>query len=319
MKILIVGGLGYIGGRLASNFRKNSKAEIFLTTRRNQRHFPKWADEFQIYKMDMLDEASVRRCFDAVKPDTVVHLGAIDRVTCMKDPDEAIAVNVGGTKKLIHQAHENGIRKFIYFSTFHVYGDLIGNITEAHTLSPAHLYAESKLKAEEFVRAFSVKGMRTLIFRVSNGYGYPMDHFVGEHVWTLAFNVFCKEAIADGKITIRSNQYRNFIALEDIAHAVHYFLFTIPDQWGDGIFNLGGERCILIKEVAEEISRVYEKHYNRGPLKIEMPVEEKSIWLEAFRFNIEKLKQTGFRLTGNMETEILGTMRLCEHRMKENF
>jgi len=311
-----VGGLGYIGGRLASFLLKNAKAEIYLTTRRENGNIPKWVEDFHVFNMNILDDTSVERCLRLARPDTVIHLAAVDQSRCLDYPQEAHDVNVKGTERLLAKAYQEGVERFVYFSTFHVYGRLPRETTEQSPLRPAHPYAESKLKAEELIREFHHdKKMQTIIFRLSNSYGYPMDNQVGAHVWTLVFNAFCKQAIEEGKITIRSNQYRNFITLDDVARAVHHFLFTMPSQWKDGIFNLGGEKCLQVQEAAQEISRVYEKHYNRGAVKIEAPSKDQDEEYQPFHYNIEKLRRTDFRLCDNTEKEILGTLRLCENNL----
>ena len=115
MKILIVGGLGYIGGRLGSALHENMEADVYLTTRRENRNYPSWASNFNIFKMDILDDASVERCLKIIKPDTVIHLGAADRITCLENPERAIDVNVNGTSRLLEKAYQE--RGFSVVST----------------------------------------------------------------------------------------------------------------------------------------------------------------------------------------------------------
>jgi len=319
MKIFIVGGLGYIGGRLARALSNHKDVTVYLTTRRDEANIPAWAEAFNVLMMDLLDEESVSRCLKEARPDIVIHLGSVDYVACLHNPKEANEVNIEGTSRLLDQAYRNGVRKFIYFSSFHVYGDLRGDVTESNPLLPSHAYGETKRSAEDHIKQFHIdKKMQVLILRLSNGYGYAMDRGVAGHVWTLVFNAFCKQAMEERRITIRSDQYRNFITLYDITCAVQHFLFSIPKEWQDGVFNLGGEECLLVSEVAEKISKLYEKHYKNGPLKINGPAEDANRVFEPFYYNIDKLKKTGFTLSGDMGEEVLGTMQLCETMIKEN-
>ena len=50
---------------------------------------------------------------------------------------------------------------------------------------------------------------------------------------------------------------------------------------------------------------------------MEYPKEGKSKQGEVFRYNVDKLKKTGFRWINNMEEEIMGTLALCEEFTKE--
>ena len=97
-----------------------------------------------------------------------------------------------------------------------------------------------------------------------------------------------------------------------MAAAVGHFLYVIPNEWEDGLFNLGGGSSLSIAEVANRIAKVYEKKYSKRIL-IEVAGEAKGGICNSVHFDINKLKKTGFQLTGNMEKEIEQTLLLCEN------
>ena len=153
--------------------------------------------------------------------------------------------------------------------------------------------------------------MDTLILRLSNGFGYPMD--TGIDRWTLVFNDLCRQAVTSEKMVLKSSgkQHRDFISLHDVSAAVEHFLFRVRGQWKDGLYNLGGDGSLSIVEAAKTIARVYEKKYDkRIPIEIAGKDDEGSC--NSAHFNIDKLKATGFQLTGDMEIEIEQTLSLCE-------
>jgi len=154
------------------------------------------------------------------------------------------------------------------------------------------------------------KGMETLILRLSNGFGYPMDS--GVNRWTLVFNDLCRQIMTSGKMVLQSSgkQHRDFISLYDVAAAVDHFLYAIPDKWKDGLFNLGGDCSLSIMHVANQIAKVYEKKYGKL-IPIEIVGKDNGQIYDPIHFNIEKLKNTGFSLSGNMEKEIEQTLALC--------
>lgn len=315
MNILITGGLGYVGGRVANYLKeKEPYAHILLTTRNKNRKLPQWTEKFTILKMDILDESSISNCLRDRDINIIIHLAALNEIDSMKNPKMALEVNTKGTYGLLNLAYKKGIKNFIYFSTFHVYGDVLESvITEETPTRPFHPYAVTHRATEDFVNYFKhCCGMKTLIFRLSNGYGYPMHKEVNR--WTLVFNDFCKQAVTEGKILLRSSgkQHRDFISLYDVARAIHHFAFIIPDRWGDGLYNLGGNCSMSILEVAQKISDIYKSKYKKK-IKIETKQDDcNSIFSKPVKYNIEKLIGTGFTLKSNMFFEIEKTMDLCK-------
>ena len=206
--------------------------------------------------------------------------------------------------------------KFVYFPTFHVCKGFQETITEESPTKPHHPYAATHRAAEDMVRFYqNYKNMSTLILRLSNGFGYPMD--LGVNRWTLVFNDLCRQAITLGKMVIKSSgkQHRDFISLHDIAAAVDHFLFKNSVSWGDGLFNLGGDCSLSIIDVANKISSVFKKKYGTA-IPIEISKNDTGYTHHPVRFSIDKLKKTSFHLTGNMDDEIEQTLSLCENFSK---
>jgi len=314
MNILITGGLGYLGGRIAHYLKiKKPVSKIFLTTSDINRKLPGWVKQFYLLEMNLLDEQSIGNCLRNRKIDVIIHLGAFNEIDSLKDPELAIRVNALGTYKLLEKAHEK-IGRFIYFSTFHVYGNTQASvITEETPARPFHPYAITHRSAEDFVNYFnSYYKMNTLIFRLSNGYGYPMD--INVNRWTLVFNDLCKQAVTTGDMVLKSSgsQHRDFISLEDVARAVGHFLFKATDKWGDGLYNLGGKCSMSILDVAKKIAGVYQKKYNK-----DIGIKTRNNNSEAtdskpVNFNIDKIIKTGFILKPDMAEEIDKTLSICE-------
>jgi len=312
LKILITGGLGYLGGRIADSMkRSHPESTIILGTSRKISEAPNWAKAFQIVPLNILDPASIEK---AVSNDihVIIHLAALNEHDSFKNIEAAWKTNALGTQALLSAASQKQILKFIYFSTFHVYGDCQGEITEDSPTWPHHPYAATHRAAEDMVRFYQrYKNMNTLTLRLSNGFGYPMDSDINR--WTLIFNDLCRQAMNSGRMVIKSSgkQHRDFIALHDVAAAVDHFLFKNSEKWDDGLFNLGGDCSFSILEVVKIIATVYEKKYGKL-VPIQILGKDNGERYSPVYFNIDKLKKTGFRLTGNMEKEIEQTLALCE-------
>jgi len=316
MNILITGGLGYIGGRIAICLKEKAPdSYIVLATRDKNKALSSWADDFTILQMNLLDEDSIADCLKDRNIDVIIHLAALNEIDSMKDPALALEVNTQGTYKLLSIANEKKINRFVYFSTFHVYGETFGSvITEETPTRPFHPYAITHRAAEDFVTFFNrYHKMTTLIFRLSNGYGYPMDKDINR--WTLVFNDLCRQAVTSGRIVLKSSgrQHRDFISLYNVARAVYHFLYAVPDKWGDGLYNLGGNCSMSILAVAEKISDVYKTRYKKNILEIKTGQDNRgSATLTHVKYSIEKIAETGFTLKSNIISEIEKTMDMCE-------
>ncbi|MEE9604561.1 MAG: SDR family oxidoreductase [Candidatus Scalindua sp.] len=318
-RILITGGLGYIGGRIGSYLKEKAPdSHIFLTTRDGNRRPPSWTDKFTVLQMNLLDEDSIADCLENRSIDVIIHLAAVNEIDSMKDPESALEVNTQGTYRLLNIANKK-INRFVYFSTFHVYRETFGSvITEETPTRPFHPYAITHRAAEDFVTFFNrYNKMKTLIFRLSNGYGYPMDMDINR--WTLVFNDLCRQAVTSGRIVLKSSgkQHRDFISLHDVARAVYHFLFDVPDKWGDGLYNLGGNCSMSILDVANKISDVYKTKYKKEILEIQTGQNGRvSITTEPAKYSIDKIAEAGFTLKGDMISEIERTMHACEGFIK---
>ena len=183
LKILITGGLGYLGGRIADSLKRNHpKSTIVLGTSRQISEVSDWAKTFQIVPLNILDLASIEK---TVSNDfhAIVHLAALNEHDSFDNIESAWKTNTLGTQALLSTASQKQIPKFIYFSTFHVYGNCQGEITEDSPTCPHHPYAATHRAAEDMVRFYQhYKNMDTLTLRLSNGFGYPMDS--GVNRWT---------------------------------------------------------------------------------------------------------------------------------------
>lgn len=315
--LLITGGLGYVGGRIANYFAdRHPSTRIHLATSNKQRMLPNWAEGLVIAEMDLEDPASIARCLRAVRFDAIVHLAALNEHDSLADPLRAYRINTVGTYHLAREAKLTGVSDMIYFSTFHVYGETRPGeiITESTATFPTHPYAATHRAAEDIMAYFrTYEGLRTAVFRLSNGFGYPMDIQVNR--WTLVVNDLCRQAVTQGKIVLKTSgrQHRDFIALADVARAVEIMLCDKRGEWGDGLYNLGGESSVSILDVAHRVADCCERRFGSRP---ELFTGADSGGQEhPIHFSIEKFKTLGFKPQADMDSEILGTLSLCAASM----
>ena len=244
--------------------------------------------------------------------DSVVHLAGMNAQDCSADPVAALEFNAVGTARLLQAAINQGVRRFMYFSTAHVYGSpLEGTITEATCPVNLHTYASSQRAGEDVVLAAHQRGeIAGVVLRLSNAFGAPAN--MNANCWMLLVNDLCRQAVTTGKLVLRSSglQRRDFITLEDVSRAVEHLLELPVESCANGLFNLGGECSLQIIELTKRISSRCKAVLNFSP-DLVIPKPERNEMSAELAYRVDKLKVTGFTVTGNIDAEIDATLLLC--------
>ena len=174
MRILITGGFGYLGGRLAQ-FLANQAGYTILLGSRQQTRPPDWLSHVEVVQTRWDSPASLEQVCIGVN--AVVHLAGMNAQDCTADPAAALEVNGLTTARLLNVAIKQRVKRFIYLSTAHIYGTpLAGVITEETCPTNLHPYATSHRAGEDVVLAAHQRGeIEGIVIRLSNGYGDVAD------------------------------------------------------------------------------------------------------------------------------------------------
>jgi len=308
--VLITGGLGYIGGRVALRVHDSGRYNLRIATRRRNISPPSWLHDAEVITMDVLAGTALDRVCEGV--DCIVHLAALNEHECIADPQSALLVNGLGTLKLLQAAQRQNVNRFLYVSTAHIYGSpLQGRIDEASVPRPTHPYAITHRVAEDFVlAAHTQRDLTGIVLRMSNGFGAPAHADVNR--WTLLVNDLCRQATQTGKIVMRSAglEQRDFISLDDVSRAIVHVMDLPRESVADGLFNLGGNCSMRAIDVAQLVGGRCEVVLGSTP-PIERPAPTGKPPLDL-DYRSDKLIATGFRHSGSMINEIDATLRLCK-------
>lgn len=311
-KVLVTGGTGYLGGRIVNELAADNKHYVRATALLVNQKVIVTSPSSEIVHMDLLNDEQIRSaCRDV---DCIIHLAAVNEIISAREPERALAVNGMGTLKLIRAAEEEGVKRFIYMSTAHIYGaPLAGSITEATLPRPVHPYAITHRVAEDFVlSALSRQALQGVVIRLSNALGSPADPQVDR--WSLVANDLCRQVVSNGKMQLRSAglQMRDFINIADVCGAIKHFMELPESTLDDGLFNLGGENPLSIINLAEIIAQRYQDIFGREPQIIRPPVDSDEAVPAHLFYSIDKLKSTGFKPNGTIEDAIDETLLFCE-------
>lgn len=308
-RVLITGGFGYVGGRIAQALAALPDTHVVLGSRR-ARERPGWLPTASAVVTPWDEPERLGEACAGV--DTVIHLAAMNEIEAGRDPAGALEANGVATARLLEAAKDAKVERFIYLSTAHVYGTpLAGRIDETTCPRPVHPYATSHRAAEDVVLAAHDTGaLNGIVVRLSNSFGAPAHPVVDR--WTLLVNDLCRQAVTTGRLTLRSAglQRRDFVTLTDVGRAIAHLVNLPRESTGDGIFNLGGAWAPTVMEMASLVAA------RTGvvlgfPVEIKRPEPAPAETSQPLDYRIDKLLATGFRLAGNPEAEIDATVAFC--------
>jgi nucleoside-diphosphate-sugar epimerase len=238
MKVLVVGGAGYIGGWLTDRIRDEGHEVRVFDVLLYEDHYLKEVDFIHGNVLDV----------PALAPhlawaDGVVWLAAmVGDGACALDPELTRAINVQSVRTLAERFHG----RIVFMSTCSVYGAQHGLLDEESALNPLSLYAETKVEAEQ-----ALEGSDAIIFRLGTIYGLS-DTYARIRL-DLVLNLLTVKAMLHGRISVfGGDQYRPLLHVRDVAEAV------LPTLFSDhrGIFNLESEN-VTIRSLAERIATFY--------------------------------------------------------------
>jgi dTDP-4-dehydrorhamnose reductase len=201
---------------------------------------PRFAPEWQAHgltraELDLLDFAGVQRKFREQQPQLIIHCAAMTRTPlCQSQPELARRNNVEATALLAELAADI---PFIFFSTDLVFDGRTGNYDESSPVNPISVYAETKVAAEQIVRA----NPRHTIVRVALNAGASPT---GDR----AFNEQMRIAWEAGKtLNLFADEFRCPIPAAVTARAV----WELALQGATGVFHIAGSERLSRYEIGK--------------------------------------------------------------------
>ena len=235
MKILVVGGAGYVGGGIVDKLVPNHEVTVYdslvyETSYRKDVNF--------IYG-DIRDHKKLNSILNNY--DSVIWLAAlVGDGACSINPSITQEINAESVKNLT----KNYSGRIVFLSTCSVYGAQEGVLSEDSSTNPLSEYASSKLIAEKYLEDSNV-----IIFRLGTLFGIS-DQYSRIRL-DLVVNILVTKALMENKMSVfGGDQWRPLLHVNDVANAIDV---TIETQV-NGVFNLHYQNFKII-EIAEEIKK----------------------------------------------------------------
>ena len=235
MRILITGAGGMLGGRLSVLLGADHETTALVRT---QRAPPGLA----VVAADLVDDPSVRRILESVRPDAVIHCAALaDVEACERDPARARRENEVATGTLAAACADLGTR-LIAISTDLVFRGDLARSAEKTAVDPIMEYGRSKRRSEIAALAGSP---HSTILRVAlicgQGYGPRLS----------ASESIAARLQRGETVTLFEDEWRTPIDADSVAQAIAALLLR---PRADGVFHLGGSERMTRVELGERVA-----------------------------------------------------------------
>ena len=305
--ILVTGGTGFVGGRIVQQL--SASHDVIVSSRKPlerevlQAHGAAGA----VLHSALLVKENFPRGID-----TVIHMAALNEWDCIKYPSEAIRVNIDETRIILENSIAANVQQFIYFSTAHIYGSPLKDvITEVTLPIPVHPYAITHKAAEDYVVAAALqKKIKGIVIRLSNSFGAPV--LPGINRWTLLVNDLARQATEHKRLTLLSNgcQYRDFICLDDVAHAVDQMAMAGTGRFKHIVYNLGSGNAKRVLDMANAMAAAYLQLYGQH-LPVVLPPGASPTMEPELHFSVDRLLEEGVEIKNEVDNALKEILVFC--------
>ena len=304
MKIIITGGLGFIGSHL-SDLLSKQKHQIVLITKSFSKtsNIPHKSKNVKIEKLDVTNFSKLGLFLEKTKPDVIIHLaGNTSHSSSFEKPLSDVDVNAKSTLFILEKIRNlNKKCKFILGSTFIVVGKPKKlPVNENSICEPTTIYGANRLLSEYYCKIFhQVYDIDTRIFRITNSYG-PREQIIPKKN---AVNFIIHSALKDKKITIyeKGKFFRDLIYVSDVVSGINVIL---KKGKPGNLYWISSGKKTWFYDLAKSLRKSTDCKINF----ISSPTYTKKVDVGNFIVNNSKLKSLGWKPKISLEEGIKKTL-----------
>lgn len=241
MRILITGGLGFIGKSLTNNLLLDKRNHIFIIDNFQYGKEDEYTKGAVIFRGDVRDKHNWE---NIPQVDYVYHLAAPSSVILFNNNlTESINTTIRGFLNCINWSLHNHVKKIIYASSGSVYGNTKEVCSETTTPSPINAYGKAKLVCEYIAKLYG-EMIPMLGLRIFAGFG-PQEDQKGE--FASVITLFYRQLLEGRRPIIYGNglQSRDFVYIDDIVSV----LMTVMHDNTLGVLNVGSGKSTTFNQV----------------------------------------------------------------------
>ena len=290
MRLLITGGLGFIGSHLVDSLSKKSYKIKILTKTLSKKDNIKNSSNIQIEKIDLVNFKRLGQIIEKFKPDMIIHLaGNTSHSKSFEEPLEDIESNAKTTLFMLEKIRELGLPcKFVLGSTFIVIGKPKKlPVTENTPCNPTTIYGTNRLASEHYCKIYhDVYRIDTVVFRITNSFG-PREQTIPSKN---AVNYLIHNAFKGNTVTIynRGKFFRDLIYISDVVSGIE----TIINKGKSGeLYWISSGKKLWFYELAN----LLEKLTNCKVKFVATPKYTKKTDVGNFVVDNSKLKSIGWK------------------------
>ena len=263
MKILVVGGAGYIGS-VCAELLLDEGHQVGIFDNLSEGHRAAIDSRAEFVEGDLRDRQSIEKALAKHRPDAVMHFAASALVgESMQNPSKYFRNNIANGLNLLDAMVSVGIEKIVFSSTCAIFGPPERvPIDETMPMRPINPYGESKLAFEKILRWYSeIHGLKFISLRYFNAAGasekFGEDHRVETH---LIPNVLKAALGQKPNVEIFGTDYetpdgtciRDYIHIVDLARAHILALSATKSDF----YNLGTGGGASVREVIDSCRKI---------------------------------------------------------------
>ena len=304
MKILITGGMGFVGSNLIDLLLQEKHKIIVLTKsyskKKNISHIQA---KIKVEKVDVTNQRKLSNIIELHKPDVIIHLAGItSHSKSFEKPFDDIDQNTKSTLFILEKLKQmNRKCRFVLGSSFIVVGkpDKLP-VDEKTPCWPTTVYGTNRLASEHYCKIYhEVYGLDTVIFRITNSFG-PREQVLSTKN---AVNFLIHEAFKGNKLTIFKNGkfFRDLIYISDVVFGIK----TIMNKGKSGdLYWISSGRKIWFYE----LGKLLEKLTDAKVKFVKTPNYTKKVDVGNFVVNNSKLRSLGWKPKVNLVQGIKETL-----------
>ena len=254
-KILVTGGAGFIGSALAEKLISNPDNYVVIVDNLSTGNIGKLPNlpktNWRFIKCDVNDYTEIAPVMTTYQFDYVFHFAAVVGVLRTQQYPVSVLRDIDGIKNVLSLSKNTTVKRVCFSSSSEIYGDPVEMPQNVYTtpLNSRLPYAVVKNIGEAFLRSYKQEyDLDYTIFRFFNTYGPKQSR-------DFVISKFMLAALNNRDITIYGDglQTRTFCYIDDNIDTCLTAFYE--NKVVNGVINIGGNREVTIKELAEIIIR----------------------------------------------------------------